>query len=257
MKPTWTSRRPAAISASMIRRQASLVGASGFSQNTGLPASIAATTCSSWAAPQDATSTASTPASAMRSAAVACTTAPGRPAATCPARAASTSLTATTAPPVRTWEIRRMWSWPIMPVPMTPTLTVTAAPGRCRAGGARGRAPPFRHSCRSRSSGRCSLLPGHGRRNWVGIRAAGLVGDPEFFDICLQGVADVGGGAPFAFQLVGQLLQFGAAGHQAGQLVPGDLALLEVAEGFTPIEQQEPVPDGVGVVRVVGDEDDA
>ena len=44
----------------MIRRQASLVGASGFSQNTGLPAPIAATTCSSWAAPQDATSTAST-----------------------------------------------------------------------------------------------------------------------------------------------------------------------------------------------------
>ena len=49
MKPTWTSLRPEAISASMIRRQASLVGASGFSQNTGLPAPIAATTCSSWA----------------------------------------------------------------------------------------------------------------------------------------------------------------------------------------------------------------
>ena len=45
----------------MIRRQASEAGASGFSQNTGLPASIAATTCSSWAGPQDATSTASTP----------------------------------------------------------------------------------------------------------------------------------------------------------------------------------------------------
>jgi len=39
----------------MIRWQAALDGASGFSQNTGLPAAIAATTCSSWAGPQDAT----------------------------------------------------------------------------------------------------------------------------------------------------------------------------------------------------------
>ena len=70
MKPTWTSRRPAAISASMIRWQAALDGASGFSQNTGLPAAIAATTCSSWAGPQDATRTASTLPSATRAAAV-------------------------------------------------------------------------------------------------------------------------------------------------------------------------------------------
>ena len=55
----------------MIRWQAALDGASGFSQNTGLPAAIAATTCSSWAGPQDATSTASTLPSAIRSWAVA------------------------------------------------------------------------------------------------------------------------------------------------------------------------------------------
>ena len=55
----------------MIRWQAALDGASGFSQNTGLPAPIAATTCSSWAGPQDATSTASTLPSAIRSWAVA------------------------------------------------------------------------------------------------------------------------------------------------------------------------------------------
>jgi hypothetical protein len=44
LKPTWTSRRPAATSASTIRRQASWVVASGFSQNTGLPAAMQAST---------------------------------------------------------------------------------------------------------------------------------------------------------------------------------------------------------------------
>ena len=40
MKPTMTSRRPAATSASMIRSQASRVVASGFSQKTCLPAAM-------------------------------------------------------------------------------------------------------------------------------------------------------------------------------------------------------------------------
>ena len=44
----------------MIRRQASWVVASGFSQNTGLPASIAASTYSSWVGPQEQTTMAST-----------------------------------------------------------------------------------------------------------------------------------------------------------------------------------------------------
>src|SRR4029453_4812668 len=35
MKPTWISRRGLAASASSTRRQASIVGASGFSQSTG------------------------------------------------------------------------------------------------------------------------------------------------------------------------------------------------------------------------------
>ena len=60
MKPTITSRRPKAISASRIRRQASWVVASGFSQKTGLPASMAARTNSSWVGPQEVTMTAST-----------------------------------------------------------------------------------------------------------------------------------------------------------------------------------------------------
>ena len=37
----------------MIRRHASWVVASGFSQNTGLPAAIAASTYSSWVGPQE------------------------------------------------------------------------------------------------------------------------------------------------------------------------------------------------------------
>jgi hypothetical protein len=38
MKPTCTSRRPTAASASTTRRAASAVLASGFSHSTGLPA---------------------------------------------------------------------------------------------------------------------------------------------------------------------------------------------------------------------------
>jgi hypothetical protein len=38
MKPTWISRRGLAASAASTRRQASTVGASGFSHSTGLSA---------------------------------------------------------------------------------------------------------------------------------------------------------------------------------------------------------------------------
>jgi len=44
MNPTCTRRRPKATSASMIAEQSGAVVASGFSQNTGLPALIAAST---------------------------------------------------------------------------------------------------------------------------------------------------------------------------------------------------------------------
>src|SRR5215211_5928753 len=41
------------------------------------------------------------------------------------ARSRSASLTPATRAPERTWVSLRMWSWPIIPTPMTPTLTVT------------------------------------------------------------------------------------------------------------------------------------
>ena len=96
MKPTITSRLPLATSASTIRRQASCVVASGFSQNTGLPASMAASTNSSCVGPHEVTSTASTASSPMSSCPVACTVQPVSPSAIDWARAGSTSVTATT-----------------------------------------------------------------------------------------------------------------------------------------------------------------
>src|SRR3954470_9818561 len=125
MKPTWTRRRPAACSASTIRRQSSASVARGFSQKTGLPAAIAASTCSAWVGPHDVTRTASTSGCPIRSAPEATARAPAR-AATSAARAASRSVTATTSAPVTTSVRRRTWSWPIMPAPITPTRTVTA-----------------------------------------------------------------------------------------------------------------------------------
>ena len=108
MKPTWTSRRPAATSAFMIASPSACVVASGFSQNTGLPASIAVSTCSAWVCAQEVTSTASTAGSATRSRPDGCTVTPVSAAAADAARAASTSVTAVTAPPDTTWVIRRM-----------------------------------------------------------------------------------------------------------------------------------------------------
>src|SRR4029450_2418655 len=49
----------------------------------------------------------------------------------------------------------------------------------------------------------------------------------------------------------------GPTGHEAGQLGHGDLALVPVAEAAAPLEDEEVVADRVGVVGVVGDEDDA
>ena len=67
----------------MIRSHASRVVASGFSQNTCLPAAIEASTYSSWVGPQEQTTTASTSSSSISSCPVACTPWPsGSPAAT-------------------------------------------------------------------------------------------------------------------------------------------------------------------------------
>ena len=65
MKPRLTKRRPAATSASITRRQASAVVASGFSHRTGLPAAMHAITNSSCVVSNDATTTASTSGSAI------------------------------------------------------------------------------------------------------------------------------------------------------------------------------------------------
>ena len=75
MKPTVTSRRPAATSASMTCRHASAVVASGFSHSTGLPAAMHASTNSSCVGSKEATITASTSGSAIR----ACGSANARP----------------------------------------------------------------------------------------------------------------------------------------------------------------------------------
>src|SRR3954471_21634320 len=125
MKPTITMRRPAATSASRIRSQASRVVASGFSQNTCLPAAMPASTNSSCVGPQDATTTASTSGPLIRSWPVLWTVAPVARSATDCARSMSASVTAATRAPESTCVSLRMWSWPIIPTPMTPTLTVT------------------------------------------------------------------------------------------------------------------------------------
>jgi hypothetical protein len=80
----------------------------------------------------------------------------------------------------------------------------------------------------------------------------GPLGDTEFFGLFLDRVADHGGGAVDALEFMAELLEFGAAGHQAGELVAGDLGFLVVAEGPAAVEQQEPVSDRIGVVRVCG-----
>ena len=110
-----------------MRSHASRVVASGFSQNTCLPASMQASTYSSWVGPHEATTTASTSESAMSSWPVCNAFAAGSPAATDFARSRSTSVTAVTCAPDRTWVSLRMWSWPIIPTPMTPTLSVIAS----------------------------------------------------------------------------------------------------------------------------------
>ena len=98
--------------------------ASGFSQKTGLPAAIEASTYCSCVGPQDATTTASTCGSAMTSSPVACTVATPYRSATAAARPESTSVTAMTAASSSTVVSRRTWSSPIRPTPITPTRTV-------------------------------------------------------------------------------------------------------------------------------------
>lgn len=92
---------PAFCSASMMRAQASAVGARGFSQKTYLPALRAAITSGSWAGPKLQIITASTSFEAMSSAELGKVVAPIR-SATFRAFSALRSVTATTRPPAMT-----------------------------------------------------------------------------------------------------------------------------------------------------------
>src|SRR5215210_3407361 len=121
MKPRLTSRRPPAVSAAMTRRHASALVASGFSHRTGLPASMQASTNSSWLGSNEATTTASTAGSAISAWGSAITPAPSASRAAAPARAASTSETAATCAPSTRFVSVRTWSAPIIPAPITPT----------------------------------------------------------------------------------------------------------------------------------------
>ena len=60
-----------------------------------------------------------------------------------------------------------------------------------------------------------------------------------------------------ALELVGQLGQLVPAGHLTGELVEGHLVALLVEDRLSQLEDHEVVGHQVGVVRVVGDEDDA
>ena len=53
---------------------------------------------------------------------------------------------------------------------------------------------------------------------------------------------------------MGQLGEFPATGHLGGEFFQGDLGPLLVQHPATEFEDDEVVPDKVGVVRVVGDE---
>src|SRR5450631_4215316 len=126
MKPTWTNLRPAFCSAAMMRRHAAAVGASGFSQKTGLPASIAAMTDSSWAG-AEARHHHGVDLLGTYQRCTVCKDSRPRGSATALARSTSRSETATTLPPDSTLVMRAMCAWPIPPGPMIPILTVMSA----------------------------------------------------------------------------------------------------------------------------------
>src|SRR4051812_17737016 len=58
-------------------------------------------------------------------------------------------------------------------------------------------------------------------------------------------------------ELVLELRQLAAAGHQARELLKLESRLLEDAEALAAVQDHEAVADRIGVVRVVCDEDDS
>src|SRR5215211_5060064 len=126
MKPTCTSRRPKATSASTTRRPASPVVASGFSHRTGLPAARQARTNASCVSSEEAMTTASTSALWISSSASGSTRIPGPAAAAARARAGSASDTATTSASATSPAMVRRCAAPITPAPMIPMRALTS-----------------------------------------------------------------------------------------------------------------------------------
>src|SRR3954469_10868568 len=125
-----------------------------------------ASTYSSCVGPHEQTTTVSTSGASINSWPLLCSFASARPSATVCARSRSVSVTAVTRAPDRTWVNLRMWSWPIIPTPMTPTLTVTKrVPSRRSRAGAAG-AGPTRTACHGFSSpGACAAFASSKRRH--------------------------------------------------------------------------------------------
>src|SRR3954467_12033567 len=65
------------------------------------------------------------------------------------------------------------------------------------------------------------------------------------------------GGRPSALELVRELGELLPAGHLRGELLEADLGALLVEHPLAQLQDDEVVAHQVGVVRVVGDEDDA
>src|SRR3954447_7675355 len=135
MKPTWTSRCPAAVSASRTRRAAANESASGFSQSTGLPTSMQATAKASWVPAGEGMTTASTRSSSMSAGASASTAAPPASAAARSAASGTASETATTSAPDTAPVSSRTCVRPMRPAPMTPILRFTRSPSLSGSGG--------------------------------------------------------------------------------------------------------------------------
>src|SRR6266404_565040 len=57
-------------------------------------------------------------------------------------------------------------------------------------------------------------------------------------------------------ELVLELGKLATARHQARQLFEVERRLLEAAEALAPVQNHEPVTDRIGMVGIVGDEDD-
>ena len=152
MRPTCTSFRPPATSASRTRFASSMSTPRGFSQSTGLPASMQATARSAWVGSGEAMSTASTLGSPMSAAPESNTAAPPHSLERALARAWSTSMTATSSAPDTRCARFRAWRPPMPPVPTTPTRNASSAIE-----------PPSSHPVLADPRKFCHVRPGSGR----------------------------------------------------------------------------------------------